>query len=396
MGVPRSRKLLMAAAILVVACATNILDLYNQERSKVMAPPPPVPNDWQPDLRLKLADGTVARIARTAVNHGLVQRVTPIRLHTPVGADVEVAPNGKVTRLHIAPSNACDGCLEVDARLNGKVRWTAGPLSGKVPFSASFDASLSFAAERRDRTWTIAAQLADVRDIQVQVAGRAASTDPTGSVRRWVDQALARVPPVKLGSFGGDQLPILALRFGSGAGASIEIQALTDVPSPSAVSAPRSAPVTDWVLRIAQNSVLALARRAAFRRGPVAYDVAVDPRSLHLQDQTFTLGLRLWRLKGLGWWRDYSVTGEVSVRGNRIELWPEQATAGEKSKGAGIADPIALLAEGRILQAVSDGVRQALPGSQATQAGPLRFTAQAVSVRGIGDALVIAGNATVR
>ena len=78
-----------------------------------------------------------------------------------------------------------------------------------------------------------------------------------------------------------------------------------------------------------------------------------------------------------------------------IKLVPKVAKEGEKSPGAGAADPLSLLAEGAILSAVEDGLAQTLPTSTSSTLGDKKVTARATSVKGMGGALVVRGEIRV-
>ncbi|MEC7946562.1 MAG: hypothetical protein VX265_03280, partial [Myxococcota bacterium] len=134
-----------------------------------------------------------------------------------------------------------------------------------------------------------------------------------------------------------------------------------------------------------------LMRRMAFEAGPQELDVAIDPRALAVDGDRFTLALRLWRLKGAGWWRDYTVEGRMGVQRGALRMVGRDAREGEKSRGAGLADPIALLAEGRILDAVGDGVDQSLPAAQTIDVKGVRLAARLDTAQGDASALAVAG-----
>jgi len=103
------------------------------------------------------------------------------------------------------------------------------------------------------------------------------------------------------------------------------LELLTDTPDPQAVREPDQVPGNGWRLDLATDSLLDLARIASFRAEPLPRQIVAEPTSLYVDGRSFTLGLRLWRVKGRGWWRDYSVTGTLAVTGDdRIALTPER------------------------------------------------------------------------
>ena len=85
----------------------------------------------------------------------------------------------------------------------------------------------------------------------------------------------------------------------------------------------------------------------------------------------------------------------MRVRGRKIELEADRAYEGDKSRGAGLADPIALLAEGLILDAVVDGLKQAVPGSRSTAIGDRTLKAVTREIKGQGEELVLTGELTL-
>ena len=137
-------------------------------------------------------------------------------------------------------------------------------------------------------------------------------------------------------------------------------------------------------------------RRIAFEEGLLEHEIGIDPRSFSANGADFTLGLRIWRLSGAGWWRDYTVKGQMGLQGQELVLTGKDAIEGEKSRGAGLADPLALLFESVILKEVSKGVNQALPAQMATRVEGLVLAVKTTTVQGRGDALVLGGNLTAQ
>ena len=60
-------------------------------------------------------------------------------------------------------------------------------------------------------------------------------------------------------------------------------------------------------------------------------------------------------------------------------------------RGAGLADPIALLAEGRILEAIVDSLKQVVPGSRSAAIGDHKLKAVTQEIKGIDSELVLTG-----
>jgi hypothetical protein len=125
-------------------------------------------------------------------------------------------------------------------------------------------------------------------------------------------------------------------------------------------------------------------------------EVWAEPTSLDLDGGEFALGLRLWRLKGKGWWRDYTIRGDLTLVNQVLKLQPKEVQEGERSQGAALVDPLALLGESLILRVIEDAAAQSVPIGQATSVGGLTLKAKVSQAQGVADALMLSGDATVR
>jgi hypothetical protein len=140
---------------------------------------------------------------------------------------------------------------------------------------------------------------------------------------------------------------------------------------------------------VSETALLGLARRAAFERGELTMQVYADPRALVVDGQRFALTLRLWRLVGRGWWRDYSVSGTLAIEGGKLRMKADDVAEIAQSPGAGIVDPLAALFEGQVLSAIEESVQQSLPAAHAQRVGDVRFRAAARSVSGKDGTLTV-------
>jgi len=377
--------------LLLLACASNIRELYEAEKAQVMATPPAVQGDWSPELRLRLSNKGLVELSSAVLQSGLLGWEEAIDIKNPLGVKVTVRPHATVKRLSLDVGKGCASCLGVEASLKGGASWSAGPLSGELPFSADLGARLKFETERLGTTWVVRGKLLDITRLNLS-DGQITGLDMAVPLKGWIDDALEDMKPFELGTFGGDELPLRALRL-DGSGGVLEIQALTNVPGGAPVQAggPMS---TDWEVAIGHQAAAAMMRRIAFEEGLLEHEIGIDPRSFSANGADFTLGLRIWRLSGAGWWRDYTVKGQMGLQGQELVLTGKDAIEGEKSRGAGLADPLALLFESVILKEVSKGVNQALPAQTATRVEGLVLAVKTTTVQGRGDALVLGGNLT--
>ena len=379
---------------MLAACGPGVHALYDAERAAVLAVPPEAAAQWEPELRVRLSDDALQRLATAALEAGLLAADDELRVDGPFGLTASVRPKAAVSALTVAASRRCDACVDLDVTLDGEAGWALGPAKGELQFTATTSGTVAFAVEADSaagaHAFVASGKLQSLDRVRVK-AGKAGDFAVGQDLERWTSALAARVPAIPLGRFGGDDLPLRALRVRTTGGA-IAVEGLTDAAGGAPLTtAPSGVPTDDWELSLSQPTALALLRRAAFQKGTVAFDVAIDPRGLAVDGDRFTLDLRLWRLAGRGWWRDYQVEGAVDVQGNKARLNPESASEGEKSKGAGLADPLALLAEGRILEAVERGVAQNMPSSHTLRTGALKLDARAGAVRGEGGALIVTG-----
>jgi hypothetical protein len=146
---------------------------------------------------------------------------------------------------------------------------------------------------------------------------------------------------------------------------------------------------------VSQDSLLDLARAAAFRYGAVSHDIVVEPTALSITGDAFDLGLRLWKPVGKGWWRDYTVHGTVKKAARGVKLSPETVVEGEKSRGAALADPLSALAEGYILKVLEDSVATSLPDRRSTEVDALKNDVRIQSVAGRQGDLVVSGTMSI-
>jgi hypothetical protein len=375
--------------LLVLACAGNISEMYEAEKAAALAPPSTPGKSWTPELRLRLSDAALARAAEEVVAAGVLSVDKAYGVDNPLGIPLKARPSATVTRLDVSVGEDCGGCLMLDGTLEGKARWAAGPAKGSVPFTARLGGRMRFSTEAQGDGWRVTGRVVELGRVKVQ-AGKVKAIDLTPIVRGWIDEALDQAPPLEFGRIGGEALPLRALRVREADGA-LEIQALGDVSGGKPVPAAAGPLGADWDLRMHPDTALALMRRTAFEAGPGELDVAIDPRALSVDGDTFKLGLRLWRLKGAGWWRDYTVDGTLGAKNGKLKLRGRDATEGEKSRGAGLADPLALLAEGRILDAVGSGVNQSLPAKRELAMKGVSLSAVADQARGDDGVLLVSG-----
>ncbi|MFT5680276.1 MAG: hypothetical protein ACI8RZ_001182 [Myxococcota bacterium] len=374
----------------LMGCAGNIHELYEQEKNAVLKPAPlPRTDSWEGDIHIRISPEALSEVSQAALDAGLLSWKKKLSLDTPIGTIASVRPRAHVTRLKVTTGGSCPDCLSLSGALEGEASWRAGPLSGSVPFTAKIGGDLVVSIERDGTDWAVMGTLAELSRLKVSAA-QVGTVDVSRQLSQWGKAAVEAAPAFRISTLGGDVLPLRALRLTVDS-AGLGLEALADVNGGTSIPTSNEALESDWQLRTSTETALAIMRRAAFEAGTLSHDVAIDPRALTAAASLFTLDLRIWRLSGPGWWRDYTVDGRMRVRGRKIELEGERAVEGDKSRGAGIADPLALLAEGRILEAVVDSLKQVVPGSRSAAVGDHKLKAVTREIKGIDGELVLTG-----
>lgn len=386
---------LLLTLLSLLGCAPDVIGMYADERAAALLTSTGVPSGWQPDARLRISPDALTAAISTALKSSVSGDLPATSVSLPLSQSAQMQPSLTLDKATISPTDACSPCLEFDGNLLGKVRWNISSLTGSFPFEVAASGILAIEVEngKPDSTGkspkTIRARLTEIRSIKVRVMEIGGlGVNPSSSLEKSLQNVLLqRLQPIKLTTLDTGSLPVLDLRLAtSSAGLSVDL--LTDVPTGAALPA-LPAQASDVEIAISEASLLGLARRAAFTQGPVSMDVALDPRAIMFSGDRFTMQLRLWRLIGKGWWRDYTVTGKVRVENGQIKLVPEKVTEGEKSPGAGFVDPMAALFEGTILSTIEKGMRQSLPATHSEKlGGGVRLASELTSVEGSGGALI--------
>ena len=380
----------------LLACAGHIQEQYEAEKAAVLAAAPAASADWSPDIRVRIRPEGLQDISTAALDAGLLAWDRALTVDGVAGLSAELTPKARVTRLELSPGRRCGDCLSVTAALKGSADWNLAGVKGSLPFTAELGGVLEVALEPEGDQHRLRARLGDLTSLSVQV-GELRRLSVDDRLQGWVKKAVQAAPAFTVATLGGDGLPLRAARLRIQPDA-VVVDALSEMAAGAPVDdfSGTLEAGSDWEVRASSETVLAMMRVAAFQAGMLDYDVAIDPRSLSVADDGFTLGLRLWRLSGRGWWRDYTVDGRLGVQGRKLTLEAEQATEGDKSPGAGLADPLALLAEGRILQAITDNLRQAVPGSRTAAFGDVKVRAATSRFVGEGGAVVLRGTLQVQ
>lgn len=389
------RTAILATFLGLAGCPASVIAQYEEARESALADPGPLPADWRPDAVLHLSPELVDGVVSAALaEHGTIDREVTLAL--PIGS-ADLAPDLEVARLELAGSRACASCLAVSTRLEGDVGWRLGRSAGRLPLRVDADVDMEILAASEGGTWTVTLRPQDVRRLDLRFEGAAAGLGPLlqGDFKDFVRKELGeRVAPIEVARFGAEGLPLRAVKLAP-ADRGITISMRTTSPTPDALASSRAKLASGWQLDLSQGSLLDLARRTGFQHGPVARGVVVEPTSLELGAETFTMGIRLWKTVGRGWWRDYTVQGTIALVGDEVELKAAEVLEGDKSPGATLADPLAAIAEGFILETLERSIAATLPTSQDQAAGGVATRVRVRSLAGGGEVFTVRGDLEV-
>lgn len=370
----------------LLACGPNIASLYEAERKHALTVASTAPEGWEPDLIVSAGIGTLETLVRVQLD-GALEELAPPRKGAGLGT---ITPNLKVKHVSLTPSDVCDACLQLRVELGGDVSTVllGARLSTGVEGMVKGQVELGVQEGRR-----VVVQVRQINKVELG----ARDFDPLGlgsidslfgaQVRSLVAAAL---PPIPVVDLAATTLPVRLLRVKRHE-EGVRVEVLTDVPGATAA---RIADVGGERLRlgVSESALTGLVRRAAFERGLLPeLDMGIDPRRLDVEGDRFTLDLRLWRLVGAGWWRDYTAAGTLGVADGQLRLDVTKGSVKETgaSPGAGLVDPLAALFQSEVLKAIAQNLDRSLPAATGSKNSGLRARTVATAVRGEGDTLVV-------
>ena len=377
---------------LLMGCGPDIHALYEEQRVTALTIASSVETPWEPDLVFALGAGAMAKAVDAAATAALEKKAKPLSLELPLGASASLTPRLRVGRATLSPSDACESCLHFDLQVRGTIDWSLGALDGSFPADVEVGGAVELRVESGTQVVARPFRVGKVAMKSGELGGLRAnpSTVVQDFVRKAVGESLPPIPLVDLSATG---LPIRDLRLDT-ADNTARIEVLTNVPGarPATVGIPGNDMI---LLGISETALAGLLRRNAFAQGPVYMDTAIDPQAIHVEGNNFQLNLRLWRLVGSGWWRDYDILGTLAVSDNKIALAPTIVQETGQSAGAEWVDPLAALFETQILAGIADSLQRSLPAATRQDVAGVGLRAIAKTVRGENNTLVIEGELRV-
>jgi hypothetical protein len=385
------------AFLMLTACTSKIHAEFEEAKRYALEEAGEAPADWQSEAAIWLSDDLVERALVQLVNDQLSVK-KELTLSGPLGTTARVTPTATIETIDLRPSDDCDDCLKVKIAADGAAAWELGKLSGQLDFQLDTTAALEVRTTQQGQRFALSAELIELKSLTARLGGdNGLDLDLSGTIAEWArDAIVGKVPEIPLVEIGGEDLPIRGLRLAAEEKA-IRVDLLTDAAHGGPLTLQDAdVPADGWQVKVSQQTLLDLARRAAFEHGEVSEDIWVEPKSLSVDRKTFTLGLRIWGLSGNGWWREYEVTGAVGAEGGSAVLTPEEVIEGEDSPGALVVDLLALLSRGKILEAISDAVNQSIPLPDEQKIGDFTLEVTLGTLNGSSDALAVVGTARLQ
>ncbi|MCP4803914.1 MAG: hypothetical protein GY913_14475 [Proteobacteria bacterium] len=363
----------------------DVATLYEDQKAAALADPPALESDWKADAAVRLAEPLVQDL----LEQGIEREVDAMgAIDVRIG---KLRPKLDVTSIEL-DEGGCDGCIELEADIAGDAVLRLGAGSKHIiPYTGSFTVEVAFATTSADDGRHIELTVKDVTRFKASLSET--KFDLTGPLESWGDTLIAKVDPLDLGAYGGEDLGLRDIRVGpEGGGLLIELH--TDANPAGNVARGGALPDQGFEVIVSPKSLLSLAQKAAFEHGEIDHGLYAEPTDLQIKPDSFELAVRLYHLEG-GWWRDYTLVGELGVEQGWLTMRATSIEPGDSSRGAAAIDALAVLTEWFVLDMVKDAAQASVPSRERATAGSLGVNAVLTEAAGSGGKLVLRGTATV-
>lgn len=343
-----------------LGCQNHIADEYATRKAQILATPPTLNEHWNPDIILRLDYNRMSELTSLVVDDQLQK--LPATKKEFLGFAMGMQPKLSVQRLQVSDATADDE-VQVSTVLKGVLNWNVGNKKG----SESLVVRIKTNAQVLNDNGDLSIKMNQIDTLNVQLAkvdiNPLKSIDLSPWLQELMEEQLNNLPPVHMGSIN---LPVRGLRLNS-TPLSQHVEIRSNVDHNQTLPTPGLALEKEWELWVHQDTLLGWTQQKAFSMGVVGYGVAVDPVALQISENNFELALRLWKIEGRGlWWREYTATGTIEQKKNKLQLNGNSVREGDKSPKAGLVDPLALIAESFILDGISEQLSQSIPTNKTT------------------------------
>ena len=374
--------------LLWMACsAEDVTADFEARKAHALGDPAPWKEGWETEVALRLDGALVSKLVQGSANAEL-KGLEPVE----VGGLGRVTFTAEMSEALLTKAT-CEACVGLTGTIEGKARLKVAGVSKDVPFTVRFKGQLEFASVEVGAGRNLTMSLRKVQDLEL--AGYEGQLG--GGLKKQLKGLLGKVDAVDLGPIGSVELPLRDIRL-RGDKEGLTIEALATCVDSAGTGLPAWGK-QDFTVVLSEGVLLGTARKEALNAGDVsgehALDIHVEPTSLDVEGEGFTMGLRVWRLEGTGWWRDYTIEGPIQVERGLVRMRAESVEEGDKSPGAAIVDPLSWLGEGFIMDTMAEAAQGGFPTRDAFGVGDLKMTTVLTGVEGKGDALVLVGSARV-
>ena len=373
------------ALITLYGCNNDIAIEYALRKDEILQTAPELSPNWKPDIILRLNYEHLSDIAEILINEQL--RTAKSFNKDFMGVSLKVVPKLQLEELEL--SDAPDGDhINIQGVIRGPLKTTVANLSTTERTRIQFSGSVNTFFENGQ----VFLKIDELPKLNVQInefkLGFMTSINIGGPLEDWLRREILDTPPIPLKKF---DLPFRGARLTSTPNAE-HIEIRTNVNHNNNIQTPDGVFDEDWEAWIHQDTLLGWAQEKAIELGNVGYGVVIDPVDIDIQQQDFELDLRLWKVQGRGqWWRDYTALGSIEQRNKKIALIANSVEETGKSKRAGLVDPLALLAEGFILEAIAENLHQSLPSQQSKTNNAHKWSMVLKEWNGEQEALKVSG-----
>lgn len=382
-------------AVFALACGAGdqeIRDAYEAARAEASAKGTADPAA-SPDLVLHLSRPLAQRLVDQGVAAGAHYKE---ELQVVPGLTITPVVDMKRVVLVDKERPSCPSCLVADVTLKGTLRYESKLLGAdRVPLDATARVTVDLDLPERKKGWAVRARLTEVKKPVVELGKIPAQVTKLASdpLETWLNGQIATLEPFVLGTFAGDDLPLVALQRVVAEDGGLRVEMLSDAVRRGSVD-PTIAPPADGLrLDAAASSLVWIGRREAFALGPQSdLEIAAIPDRLEVRQGRFTLDFRLWKLSHGSWWRDVRATGTAELKKRKLKLTAEDVEQLDQSKGATLADPLAALAQGQVLEQIADNLTRSLPTPAPPSAEGAGLTTVLGTLDGEGDRVLLTGD----
>lgn len=360
---------------------------YEAARTAALAPPPALEAEWKPDGALVISPPLMERIIEALLpTYGTFS--DPIEVK---GAVVE--PDLTITSASVTGAGGCGSCLAVDMELKGTVALTK-PLRLTAPVDVTVGIDIGMEGRTAGQDHVLTVEVADVRTVEVRSARlpravSSAMSEPLAELAR--KRLLKQAKPVEVARLQAAGLPLLAVRPAA-VRTGVRVDLRTAANSPTELTVPTDKVTNGYALVLQKDSLLDLARKTAMEQGVVTWDIVPEPTRLDFGKDQFTMRIRLWRITGSGWWRDYDIEGSMVRDGDTVSFKPEKTTELGASPGAALADPLSELGRSEIIKNLELSMSGSVGTRFVQEIGNQKADLTVDRVQGSGAAVFIYGD----